>query len=470
MKFDEKAFIYALTVRPEDSRKFCTTFKPTWLNTAEYVPILSEIFSFTRKHGEQPSIATLHTVFKDKDEEAYNLRYKAALDSITDEIPDRSTQLYVLDKARDTGVVRDLQELQADQGFLKKQADLEGGDILKVLHKFMNKHGDNEGDRTMDVREAIDHLIDSHGFTPELIRVPCGIHVIDKWTGGGLRTKQLGIIMAPTGEGKSSMLVNMAHRMAAQEQRKVWLVTNELSLEEQTERVLSKITGVPVQEIIDDPGVAYTPELGRKWKEDLHECLRITEVNREVSVDDLESEMMKWANLLGWKPEVLILDFIERMRPCDSGYSRDRVWDWLGAISRDLSRFAKRHNILVWTAAQTNRSGFGKDPKKRDPLSLEMAQGSVKHLQEAASIIGMRQQEISDDEVVMEMVDLKQRFAKRSKRKVYLQIDLSRMSITNNEVEIDTCETDGGTQKRAYTPEERQAQRKEKRERRERNA
>jgi len=461
MKFDEAAFIYALASRPEDARKFATTFKPAWLNTAEYVPILAELFAFTRKHGEQPSIATLHKVFEDKDQEAYNLRYKAALDTITDDIPDRSTQLFVLGKARDTGVVRDFLELTADQGFLKKQIDLEGGSVLETLHQFFNKHGDLSEDRTMNVREAIDNLVDSHGFMPDLIRIPCGIKVIDRWTGGGLRTKQLGIIMAPTGDGKSSMLVNMAHKMATIEGRRVWLVTNELSLEEQTERVLSKITGAKMEEIIDDPGIAYTG-LDRHWIAGLDERLRLTEVNREVSVDDLESEMMKWVNLLGWKPDVLVLDFIERMRPCDSGYSRDRVWDWLGAISRDLSRFAKRHNILVWTAAQTNRSGFGRDPKKQDPLSLEMAQGSVKHLQEAASIIGMRQQELPGEQIVMELADLKQRFSKRTKRNVFIKVDLSRMSITNDEVDMDDSEVDDDTGSRNYTPEELRLQRKSK--------
>jgi hypothetical protein len=62
----------------------------------------------------------------------------------------------------------------------------------------------------------------------------------------------------------------------------------------------------------------------------------------------------------------------------------------------------------------------------------------------------------------MELVDLKQRFAKRSKRSVFLEVDLSRMSITNNEVEADTCEVDEGPRKRAYTPAEQQAQKKEK--------
>jgi hypothetical protein len=90
-----------------------------------------------------------------------------------------------------------------------------------------------------------------------------------------------------------------------------------------------------------------------------------------------------------------------------------------------------------------------------------MAQGSVKHLQEASSIIGMRQQELPDEKIVMELVDLKQRFAKRSKRSVFLEVDLSKMSITNNEVETDTCEVEEETT-RKYTPAEKQAQKKER--------
>jgi hypothetical protein len=455
--FDEKAFIYALTSRPEDARKFATTFKPNWLHTAEYVPVLAEIFAFVRDHGEQPSIPTLHKVFKDKDAEAYNLRYKATLDGITADIPDRSTILYTLDQAKDAGVVRDFQEMSTGQAFLQKQADLKGSDVLKTLHKFFNKHGDTTGDRTMDIKDAIDHLVFNHGFQPEMTRIPTGVDPIDKWTDGGLRTKQLGIIMAPTGDGKSSMLVVMAHKMAANHLKNVWLITNELSLEEQTERMMCRITGTEMKKIIDDPGIAYQG-LDRHWTAGLHNRLRLTEVNREVSVDDLEAEMHKWINLIGWKPDVLVLDYIERMKPCDSGYSRDKVWDWFGAIARDLSRFAKRNNILVWTAAQTNRTGFGKNPKEQDPLGLEMAQGSVKHLQEASSIIGMRQQELPNEDVVMELADLKQRFSKRSNRTVFVHCDLGKMSITNEVYEKDDDDDKDDGKKEVYTPAELQKQ------------
>jgi hypothetical protein len=460
--FDEKTFLYALSSRPEDAKKFATTFKPEWLHKTEFIPILAELYAFTRKHGEQPSIDTLHKVFKDKDEDAYVLRYKNALDSITTTIPDRSTVLYTLGQARDTGIVRDFQDMVSDQTFLTQQMNLKGGDVLKTLHKFFNRHGDLSEDRTMDIKTAIESLIDSHGFTPEVIRIPTGIEVIDEWSGGGLRTKQLGIIMAPTGAGKSAALVVMAHKMSTTEQKRVWMVTNELTIEEQTERFLSRLTGKELTKIINDPGVAYQG-LDRHWKAGLHDRLRITEVNREVSMDDLESEMAKWVNLLGWKPDVLVLDFMERMKPCDAGFGRDQVWDWLGAISRDISRFAKRHNILVWTAAQTNRSGLGSERA----MSADMAQGSIKHLQEATVVIGMRQEELPDERVVMEFTSIKQRHSRRSSRPVKLICNLAKMSITNEQYadSTDTCEVETPKRKRGYSQRDQRLQEQEKKRR-----
>jgi hypothetical protein len=165
--------------------------------------------------------------------------------------------------------------------------------------------------------------------------------------------------------------------------------------------------------------------------------------------------MMKWVNLVGWKPDVLILDFMERMKPCDAGYGRDKEWNWLGAISRDLSRFAKRHNILVWTAAQTNRSGMVKGVK----MDLGMAQASTKHLQEATVVIGMTQQDIGDDKIAMEFSSLKQRHSRRSFKPVMVECDLSKMNITNDVYESDTYENTSVPEvanTNAQTPREKQ--------------
>ena len=177
-------------------------------------------------------------------------------------------------------------------------------------------------------------------------------------------------------------------------------------------------------------------------------------------MNDLESEMAKWVNLLGWKPDVLVLDFMERMKPCDSGYRRDAVWDWIGAIAKDLKRFAKRHNILVWTAAQVNRSGLYKEAE----IGLEMAQGSIKHLQESDCTIGMKQKHISHDKIVMEFTSLKQRHSRMAHKPVYLECDLGRMSITNKEYEeeVEAYKAPPTGKKIKYTPREKQLQKQAK--------
>jgi hypothetical protein len=92
-----------------------------------------------------------------------------------------------------------------------------------------------------------------------------------------------------------------------------------------------------------------------------------------------------------------------------------------------------------------------------------MAQSSVKHLQEAACIIGMRQMELPDETIVMELADLKERFAKRSINSVFLECDLARMRITNNEWHKNEETEDDlppatNTRKRGYDPREKQLQ------------
>ena len=431
-KFEEDVFLWSLITRPEDAKRFSQIFKPEWLNTVEYRPILTEIYAFTRKTGESPSLVTLNKIFKDKDSESYKLRYANILKDLTDANPDRSNMIYTLGQAKNVAVVRSFIEMTNDQGFLNNQASFDGETILKSVHAWGNKFLQNSDDRTMDIKTAIEHLVQSSGFIIDNTRIPCGIDCLDMWTGGGLRKKQLGILMAPTGHGKSACLIIMGHKIATIEHKKVWVITNELPLEEVTERLLSRITGVSMDSIMEDPIIAYKG-LDRHWSNQLDTRLRITEVNREVSCDDIEAEMSKCVALYGWKPDVIILDFMERMKPALTGYGRDKEWQWLGAIAKDLARFTKRHDILIWTAAQTNREGLG-----AADIDMTMAQSSIRHFQEATAVISMNQVPIpGKDAVAIKFKPLKMRQSKRSAKAITLECDLSKMNITNTTIDIE---------------------------------
>lgn len=436
--FDEEIFLYALTSRPEDAKKFAQTFKPLWLNKAELIPLLVEIYDFTKKNGEPPSIPTLHKIFKDRDEEAYNLRYKNSIEGIAASNPDRSEILYVLDKANDVGIIRDFLDMASDQAFLRNQSEFQGKEVLKTIQSFFYRHGELGDDRTLDIKQTIDLIVEKHGFENPNKRIPCGIKEIDNWCGGGLRPAQMGLIMGVTGGGKSVSLIVMAHKMASIEQKNVWVITNELTLEQVGERFMSRLTGKDISDIIDDPGIAYHG-LGRHWQSGLHNRLRITEVNREVSADWIESEMSKWRNIMGWKPDVIVLDFMERMKPCDSGFSREKEWIWLGAIAKDLIRLSKRHNLLIWTACQTNREGLS-----ANALTLAHGQSSTRHFQEVTVVIGLNQIPTGEeDKVYMQFTPLKFRESKKPGKPVLLECDLSKMNISNNVVDITEYDDEG---------------------------
>lgn len=443
-QFDEQVFLWSLTTRPEDARLFLSLFKPAWLNDPVHQVILGAIFSFTKEHKIPPDLTTLESVLKKEDENIYNLRLKPVIESLRKLAPAIPEQVYVIDQAREVAVIRSFEQMVGQNTFQTNLRNYDGKVVLRNVVQWFHQFETNKDEVTLRLDEATERLVKNTNVGNAPFQMPTNIKPIDEWTRGGLRSRQLGIFIAPTGHGKSAALMNIAYNMAIQDEVDVWFITNELTVEEQTERFLSRITGVEVNLIQDDPYTAYHG-MGRHWKQAVNKRLLMTSVNREISVDDIETLMSRHTNLYGWKPKVLCLDFMERMKPNEAGYDRSKEWNWIGAIAKDLVRLAKRHNLIVWTAAQTNRSGMS-----ADQMRLDMAQGSIRHLQEATAVIGMRKVSIEGEEdsgvetLGMEFEPLKMRHGKQGHGKI-LKIDLARMRITHDEVErvqVDTDEND----------------------------
>lgn len=343
--------------------------------------------------------------------------------------------IYTLEQANNLAIVRSFRELCNDERMLLAESDIDGEKLVEGIQKWMGSLTPVNEDRTMNLRQAVDHLVQTSEFMPTNARIPTGIVPLDDWAGGGLKKKQLGIYVAPTGHGKSAVLLIIAYKMAAVQNKNVWVVTNELPIEEYAERSLARLNlkGIVLDQIMDNPAIAYE-DLDYQWKKGLHQRVYITEYNRETSTDDLLADMEKLRILHGWKPDVIVVDYMERMKPSISGYSRGDEWQWYGAIAKDLVRFAKKHQVLIWTACQTNRSGLN----SKD-LDMGMVQGSIRHLQEANLVVMGRQVEIpnSDDEVAFKMVCPKARGSKKSSRPRIIRCNMARMSISDEEVEIE---------------------------------
>lgn len=433
MAFDEKMFIRALIDRPADARKYGKSFDPMWLKTIELRPVLAKFFEFTKKFGTPPGISTLRQVFIDEDAKAYEIRFKDILDDLEKTQYQHSDILYCLSKVHDMTVVMSLDSLIHSHGFTELLEAGSGAEVMEEIKKWETNFHDQYASVELNIEDAFLRVLDERGWKNENRSIPTHIEFIDEWCGGGLNPKQLGIVLAPTGNGKSVVLCAMAHHMVTIDKRNVLYISNELAWDEVAMRFGTLFTGIDLNLMNREPLLMLQAnERVGHWG--VEGKLKTWEVMKEITTDEIEARLKEYVDLYGWSPDVIILDYMERMAPTTEGYKRDSTWNWYGAIAQDLVRLAKKSNTLIWTAGQTNRGGMN----KKNEQSMEHTQGSIKHLQEASAVISFRErkdytkaaQKENEHVKILEFTPLKMRHAKGSVGEKLVEADFGKMMIT----------------------------------------
>lgn len=252
----------------------------------------------------------------------------------------------------------------------------------------------------------------------------------------------MGILIAPSGHAKSALLMNIARHAASIEQKTVLFITNELTVNEQTERFLvrmqqpktdssGELNFVSLNMIQDDPTLAYKKLTG--YQRELNKHLYIYSAHLGQNISGVEEIMKRLKNEYGSWPDLVVIDYIERMST-QTRMDRGREWAYFGQVAKELVWLAKRRNCAIWTAAQTNRGGLN----LKVDLSMEHTQSSIQHLQEASLVLGVRKVKAIDaannEKAGLEFIELKSRHGAMSSRKMVVEVDLSRMYISSNEI------------------------------------
>jgi replicative DNA helicase len=189
--------------------------------------------------------------------------------------------------------------------------------------------------------------------------VATGWEEIDKITHQGLGSGELGVVIAPTGAGKSMALVHIGAQ-ALIAGKNVIYYTLELSDTVVGSRFDSCITKVPL-------GNLHT------FKEEIYEKIQDLEGNlivkeyptKSSSVNTLKHHLEKMKNR-GFAPDVIIVDYADLLRP--SSNLREKRHE-LETIYEQLRALAQIHKCCVWTASQTNRSGLNAEVITMESIS-----------------------------------------------------------------------------------------------------
>lgn len=189
--------------------------------------------------------------------------------------------------------------------------------------------------------------------------ITTGWDEIDLTCKGGLGAGELGVVIAPTGAGKSMVLVHLGTQ-ALKLGKTVIHYTLELADSVVASRYDSCITGIELSNLYS-------------FKEQIFETVNSLEgklivkeyPTKSASTNTIKMHLEK-LKMRGITPDMIIVDYGDLLKPIS--IQREKRQD-LETIYEELRGIAQENNCPVWTASQTNRSGLNAEVITMESIS-----------------------------------------------------------------------------------------------------
>lgn len=306
------------------------------------------------------------------------------------------TILSTLQVLREIDLVgQDIVKSEADK-FFKQQ------NLTKAINKSIEIVKEGNVSKYYDIEDLIRGALDTNvsldmGYNPmdgidealeENYRkvIPTGFSRLDKALYGGLGTGELGVIIAPSGVGKSSATTGFAASAATYKCKdndyRGFKVLH-IHFEDKDVNIKRKyygwLTGV---DAIDLSRPEFKEDVKSRLKNELFEEAQMIKENLwcfhlpsgEVTVGRIE-QIVKQGIARGFKPDLIIIDYFECLE-YDSADKTDSEWSKEGRTMRKLEALAHKYEAGLWVPIQGTKDSFDKEI-----LGLSSGGGSVKKIQ-----------------------------------------------------------------------------------------
>ena len=192
-------------------------------------------------------------------------------------------------------------------------------------------------------------------------RVGTGYPTIDKILNGGVGPGEIAFVIAPSNKGKSMILVNLAAacvRLA----KKVIYFTFEMKEPEVAIRIAANLTGVDMSKVRSNDMEYQQRFHSLKSILDTRNCRVVYIKPSEATANAIRSTLMTIETVEGWKPDQIIVDYLDEMCPPSTGKREDDSYNAYGKLTSDLLSVAVDYECPLWTASQVNRQGYDGEP------------------------------------------------------------------------------------------------------------
>ena len=319
----------------------------------EYLRVfVSKVIDYRTKYTVHPSFEALISILRtelDEEDEVIQKQVREYFARIkTKDITDAA---YIKETSLDFCRKQNLKEAMMKSVGLLQTCSFD--EISKVINESL-KLGS-------ETNFGHDYIVDFEERYKPRHRMPTttGWKEIDQICGGGLGQSELGVVIAPTGAGKSMALVHLGTQ-ALKEKKTVVHYTLELRDIVVANRYDSCITGYPLSNL-------------NEFKEDIFEQIKLVDgklivkeyPTKSASSNTIRNHLSRLAKR-GINPSVIFVDYADLLKPT---VIRKEKRNELESIYEELRAIASEFKCSIWTASQTNRSGLNAEVITMEQIS-----------------------------------------------------------------------------------------------------
>jgi replicative DNA helicase len=350
------------------SSSIMDVIEPIYFDNKYFKIILQMTKEYHKKYESTPNFDTLEQIVKS--EISQEMVAKIVLDTLTQvkEAPFEGTT-FVQEKALKFCKQQELQKAMDKAQKIITQGDFESYDKVEGLVRDALQVGEIDKGQT-DIFANLDTVLDEDYRHP----IPMGIKGIDKLLKGGLAKGEIGVILAPTGVGKTTILSKIANsafnlgynvlqiffednpKIIQRKHFTMWTGIEPDNLVLNKEEVMGKIT--EIKETMQNRLVL------KKLASDTMTMSQIKNQVRKMIAD-------------GIKIDMVLLDYIDCVLPESS--SKDE-WKAEGSVMRGFEAMCHELDLVGWTATQGNRSSISAEVVTTDQMGGSIKKAQVGHV------------------------------------------------------------------------------------------
>ena len=351
-----KAFQESLAQLIFEDRPFCDQIEEvldiSFFELKYLRAFIDRVFDYRKQYGVHPSINVFTSILRTELENYSPALQKQIRDYyVRCEARDIQDQQYIKDTSLDFCKKQKLKAALVESVELIRNSSFD--EVKQVIDEALKLGMDNNFGH--DFLKDFETRYEIKARNP----ISTGWAKIDEILRKGLGSGELGVVIAPTGAGKSMALAHIGSA-AVKNGKDVVHYTLELSEAVTGQRYDSCITGIPLNQLFDRKDEVLENIVDTKGS------LIIKEYPTKTASPNTIKKHLEKLKKQNRKIDMIIVDYADLLRPCKT-YKEKR--NELESIYEDLRAIAQEYHCPIWTASQTNRSGLSAEVVTMESIS-----------------------------------------------------------------------------------------------------